>query len=180
MPNKKMVNLTRLKELMDAKGWRSGELSHYSGVKYNTVYSLVIGRRPNVGAKILKEIADALGTTVEFLMDGEEDEDAPKHEMPESVRNLVRVAARLSEVRQEELLRIAAALEKLEREQEDRPLTDETMRALLEIAKRLKESGANGDVLPLLEGLLTSVPRRWLIDLRSTLGQGSHDPNQNH
>src|SRR5678816_1501207 len=100
MPNKNTVNLVRLKELMASKGWRTGELATYSGVKYQTVYSIVIGRRPNVGADILKRMADTLGTTVEYLMGGDEDgEGAPKHEVPESIRNLVRVAVRLSEVR---------------------------------------------------------------------------------
>jgi Predicted transcriptional regulators len=166
MAKKPMVNLARLEEVMAEKGWGAGELAAYSGVKYDTIYSLKKGRRLNPGAETLKKIAEALGVSVDYLL-GESEDRQPQIEkppMPEAIRRLSEVANRLSDVRQEELIRIAEALAKLEREQPLHTLPTRAMEVLLEAAGEL---GIEEEILDELENLLRSNPPTRLIDLGS-------------
>lgn len=120
------VNLTRLKRLMDAKGWGIGDLAQYSGIKYDTVYSVAKGRRTNTSADTLQGIAGALGTSTDYLL-GQGDDAPPIQKPPESIKRLTEMATSLSDERREELLHITAALVALESGQLDRPaltLTD--------------------------------------------------------
>lgn len=117
MEKKPQVNLARLKRLMEKKGYGIGELAEYSGVKYQTVYSLVKGRRTNTTADTLRRIADALDTSIDYLLGNIDDDKPPIEKLPEPIRQIAQVAGNLSEVRQEELLRIAGVLVDIEREQ---------------------------------------------------------------
>lgn len=129
MAKKPSINLTRLKRLMDKKGWGLGELAQYSGVKYQTLYSISVGRRGNTSADKLTKIANTLDTSVDYLLGESDDDTPPIQKLPEGVRKLAEIASLLSEIRREELLRIAAALRQLEEEQ---PLPEETIAASIE------------------------------------------------
>lgn len=132
-----MINLSRLEKLMGKKNWGAGELAEYSGVKYDTVYSLRVGRRTNTTSRTLKKIADALGTSVDYLL-GETDEEKPAlQKLPEQVRQLAEIARNLSEMRQEELTKIAALLEKLDRERQAESETNEVYNLLESIERTI-------------------------------------------
>lgn len=150
MPKKPMVNLTRLTKLMEKKGHGIGELAEYSGVKYDTVYSLVKARRTNTTADTLRRIADALDTSIDYLLGDTDDATPPMPRLPEPIRRLALIANRLSGIRQDELLHIAATLEQLEREQTTYAIPVQTMDVLLSLAEKL---GA-GDVLVELRALI--------------------------
>lgn len=150
MPKKPMINLKRLATLMDKKNYGMGELAEYSGVKYDTVYSIVKGRRTNSSADTLRRIADALDTSIDYLLGDTDDPAPPVQRLPEPIRQLALIANRLSGVRQDELLRIAATLEQLEREQPTYVMPAQVMDVLLTLAEKL---GA-GDVLVELQAMI--------------------------
>lgn len=161
MPKKPMVNLTRLMKMMDKKGYDIVELAEYSGVKYDTVYSLVKGRRTNTTADTLRRIADALDTSIDYLLGDTDDATPPVARLPEPIRQLAEIANRLSGVRQDELVRIAATLEQLEREQPAYVMPVQTMDVLLSLAEKL---GA-GDVLVQLRAMIPQSAARQGDDL---------------
>lgn len=164
MPNKPVVNLTRLKELMDRKRWGLGELAEYSKVKYQTLYSLSVGRRSNTSSQTLKKVADALDTSTDYLLGETDDDKPPIQKLPGAIRQLAEVATQLSDMRQEELLRIAHALRQLEQEQATTPMPNETMYALIKLADEIGKHGDGEDVLDSLRALLHKPPRGWFID----------------
>lgn len=151
-----MVNLTRLQAAMKAKAWGISELAEYSKVKYDTVYSIVKGRRANTTLKVLTALATALGVTPDHLL-GEGEAAPPAPKLPAIIQQLADIAGNLSEVRQEELVRIATALQKLEQEQQT--LTTPMVATLMQLQEKLKEQGVTEDVLDLLDALLPP-PRR--------------------
>lgn len=168
MPKKPVVNLTRLQKLMDAKEWGIGELAAYSDVKYDTVYSLVKGRRRNNSAETLTKIAAALGVSVDYLLEKNGEGEPPAQQLPAAVRKLSDIAGRLPEVWQDELVQIAAALERLKQEQAEHPMNAQTMAALLDLVQKLRDQGGKDeDILPRLETLLRSQLADW-----RTLGKG--------
>lgn len=179
MAKKTQINLTRLKKLMGKKGWGVGELAQYSKVKYQTVYSIYVGRRTNTASGTLKALVAALDTSTDYLLDESDDEEPPIQKLPEAIRQLAEIANQLSGVRQEELLRIAQALRQLEEDQATAPLPSGSMRALLELADKIKEQGGNDDLLESLRALFRSPPRGWFLD-RVPRGQGSENPGQSH
>jgi transcriptional regulator with XRE-family HTH domain len=166
MTKKPQVNLARLKTLMKEKTWGLGELATYSGVKYDTVYSLVKGRRPNSNIATLKNIAGALGVSVDYLLGQSDERGALGPALPETMRQLTEIANRLPEMRQEELVRIARALLELERERAQNPMPVEKMRALLELSEYLRGTGEGENLLLVLKPLLDDLPAAWLLELR--------------
>lgn len=178
MPNKSVVNLTRLKELMNRKRWGLGELAEYSKVKYQTLYSLSVGRRSNTSSDTLRKIADALDTSTDYLLGETDDDTPPIQKLPVAIRQLAEVANQLSEVRQEELLRIGQALLQLEREQAKELLPNGAMYELIKLADQIREQNNGDDVLDSLRALLRKPPRGWFID-NLPRGQGPVNPSQN-
>jgi transcriptional regulator with XRE-family HTH domain len=174
MPKKTMVNLTRLEKLMKAKHWGISELAKYSKVKYDTVYSIVKGRRQNTTLEILTSLATALGTTPDYLLEEGDGAPAPASRLPTAIQQLADIAGNLSEVRQEELIRIATALQKLEQEQQT--LTTPMVATLMELHDKLVEQGVSADTLHLLEALLP--PPRRLSHARTR--QGPHEPGEQY
>lgn len=157
MPNKPKINLRRLQELMDKKNFGLGELATYSGVKYQTMYSIKAGRRTNTTAETLTKIATALDTNVDYLL-GESEDAAPTKSMTDPIRQLAEIATDLSQARQEELIRIAATLLQLEREQGPQPLPAESMRMIVELIEKLEEEEDEGDLLQTLKRMLRTPP----------------------
>lgn len=177
MKKKSMVNLNRLEALLSEKNWGVGELSTYSGVKYDTVYSLRAGRRPNTRAETLKRIADALDTSIDYLL-GESDIRKPvPTEVPEAIRRISEIAGRLSESRQEELLRIAHALEGVEQEESGDPTYIAATRELLKFAQQHQDEGGE-NLLPLLRALLRNAPPHLLTSLQ--LNDQANSPGESH
>lgn len=148
----------RLAQLMDDRGLGDAQLAKKVGVSRTTIFNLRKGRRQTARAELMARIADALATTVDYLLG--EGEDRPP--MPEAISRLSEVANRLSEIRQEELVRMAEALEKLEREQPTYALPARAMEVLLDVAAKM---GIEDEILGDLEALLGSQPPTRLIDL---------------
>lgn len=146
----------RLKAAMKAMRPPMGDtkLAEVAGISRQMVFYLKKGKRNSVSAEILGKIAQALKINVTDLMSGQDESE----KLPEPVRQLAQIASNLSEVRREELLRIAAALEKLEREQADHPLPAASMGASLKIIEELRRNGADLDALDSLEALLRGTP----------------------
>src|SRR5690606_34889023 len=113
----------------------------------------------------IKKIADALETSVSYLLGENDNKNVPTKPLPEPIRQLAQIASNLSKVRQEELIRIAKALAEMEREHAQRPLSEAAVRALTELSEELRGNGENEDLLALLQDLLRNPPPRWLIDL---------------
>lgn len=156
------------------------KLAEKVGISRQMIYLLRKGKRPSASAEIIAKIANATNTTVSYLMGGEENDDAPPiQKLPEPIRQLAEVAGQLSEVRQEELLRIAHALRQLEAEQATAPLPGGTMRALIELADQIRAQGNNDDLLESLRALFRSPPRGWFLD-GLPRGQGPKNPDQSH
>lgn len=176
MTTKPVVNLTRLKELMNRKRWGLGELAEYSKVKYQTLYSLSVGRRSNTSSETLKKIADALDTSTDYLLGEIDDDKPPIQKLPGAIRQLAEVANQLSGVRQEELLRIGQALLQLEKEQAKELLPNGTMYELIKLADQIREQGEYDDMLDSLRALLRKPPRGWFIDSLPR-GQGPENPS---
>jgi transcriptional regulator with XRE-family HTH domain len=133
MNTKPTVNLNRLERLMSERNWSIADLAEYSGVKYNTVYSLCTGRRVNTSSRTLMKIAEALDTSADYLLGETEEEKPPLQKLPRQVRQLAEVARKLSEPRQEELLRIAALIDELDRERQTEERADEMSQLLASI-----------------------------------------------
>lgn len=105
----------RLKAAMKAMRPPMGDtkLAEVAGISRQMVFYLKKGKRNSVSAEILGKIAQALKINVADLMSGQDESE----KLPDRFRQLAQVASNLSEVRQEELLRIAGVLVDIEREQ---------------------------------------------------------------
>jgi transcriptional regulator with XRE-family HTH domain len=131
------IDHTRLLMLLSEKNWKAPELAHYAGINYHTAYAIVKGRRANPNANTLTAICKALGCTSDYLLGKSKNRYPATNELPELVRQLARVASRLSEARQEELIRLAALLEDLEREKPSYNIPAENVMRLVQIVEKL-------------------------------------------
>lgn len=156
--SKTTVNVVRLAAKMKEKGYSIPELAEESGVKYDTVYSLIKGRRTNSTVETLQPLAAVLDTSVDYLL-GNIDDDAPAARTPAAVVQLAAVATRLSSVAQSELIRMAEGLARIEREQRSVPLPQATMRQLLELSYELRDRGGYEEIATALQTLLRSQAR---------------------
>lgn len=167
MPKKTVINLDRLQELLKARGLDLRTLAEKAGLSPDTLYSLNAQRRGKAtGTPTLQKIADALGTTIEYLI-GEEGEGTTeaKPAIPPTLQELMAIARRLSDVRQEELVRIAITLEEIERETEKRPMPDERYKALLDLVEQIRQNKEiDEDAVNLLESIIRRRPGRWFVD----------------
>lgn len=151
------LNQAKLKQLMELRVMSDGDLARQSGLGRTTVYYLRTGKHQTTSERNIKALADALGTTIDYLSSDEaiDEEDGRVAVMlPEALLELTQIAARLSEIRQEELVRIAATLEEMERAQASTPPSVKTMEALLLVAEQLREQVGGTDPLESLEAVL--------------------------
>ncbi len=58
----------RLRELREQRGWSISTLASLSGVSVSQLYRLEKGERPRVAAVTLARIAQALETSVDYLL----------------------------------------------------------------------------------------------------------------
>lgn len=149
----------RLQDLMDRRNVSDYKLGKMTGISRTMIYYLRKGERKSASAEFITKLANALDTTVDYLL-GEEVNGSGRVTVtvPEGVRRLTEIANRLSEIRQEELVRIAAALEQVEREQATYWNSVEIVQQLLAFAEHYRE-GDDPDLLDLLE-TLRRAPRR--------------------
>lgn len=102
------VNINRLDEQMEKKRWGPGDLATYSGVSYDTIYKIRVAERPRTSAEILGKLAQALGTSVDYLLELTDDPTpASKKELPEDLRELYEYFVQLSPMRQMFMLQLA-------------------------------------------------------------------------
>lgn len=143
------------------------DLAALTNMSKSTIYYLRTGKHKSTSAENLKKIADALETTPDYLMRSDEEDDDRRVAvlLPEPIRKLAQIAGNLSDVRQEELIRIAEALEKLERDQPVYVLPTRMMEVLLEVAGEL---GIESESLEELEELLRGQPPARLVDFGPT------------
>ena len=182
MKEKPMVNLERLQKLMNKKGWGLGELAQYSGVKYETVYSLKSGRRKNSTMDTLKRIAGALNTSVDYLLGTTEEEKPPMEQLPDAIRRIAEIASTLSRMRQEELARIAETLADLEREQLAGPLPEGNTRALMDVVDDVRRHGIpDAELLASLDRIVngSGTSTGWSFGLDNGY-DGTTQPGHNH
>lgn len=162
----------RLAEAMERQGFSDYTLAKKTGISRTAIYYLKTGKRAQPSAEIVKRLAEGLGTTVEYLMGVDDLSLTAAPKMSAAIQQLAAIAGNLSEVRQEELIRIATALQALEHEQQI--LTTPMVAALMELSEKLREQGVSEDVMQLLEALLP--PPRHLT--RPYRRQRSNNPGQ--
>lgn len=134
-------NRVRLQKLMDERGLVDAELASLAGVSKGTIYYLRTGKHKSTSAEKLRRIAVVLGTTPEYLLGHNEEEEPEDYlvpvMLPAPIRRLAQAAMRLSELRQEEAIRIVEALEEMERAQPVLTLPLRAMDLLLDVAAEL-------------------------------------------
>lgn len=149
----------RLQDLMDRRNVSDYKLGKMTGISRTMIYYLRKGERKSASAELLAKLANALETTVDYFIGADQAANGRVTvTVPEGVRRLTEIANRLSEIRQEELVRIAAALEQVEREQAAHWNSVEIVQRLLAFAEHYRE-GDTPDLLELLE-TLRRTPRR--------------------
>ncbi len=94
------IVLERLEALMQARELGPGELAAQSGLSYNYVYKIRLGKAPRVSAVELGKLARTLGTSVEYLTGAVDSPDRPDAEpaYPIPPPGLVRAIVRLNEM----------------------------------------------------------------------------------
>lgn len=123
----------RLQDLMDRRGVSDYQVAEAAGISRTMVYYLRKGQRKSASAEVMTKLAKALETTVDYFIGADDSTNGRVTvTVPEGVRRLTEVANRLSELRQEELVRIAEVLEKFEREEAERN-AEEDARQIAEI-----------------------------------------------
>lgn len=147
------IDYERFEKLMKEKKWKASELGKYAGLDYNTAYAIFTGRRPNPNSDTLMAICKALGCTTDYLLGRSNQRYPVTDKLPEQVRQLTRIAGKLSETRQEELLRIAETLEELESR---RPVYTVAGNMIDQILALIEGLGSEGDTVVIKE-MLRSV-----------------------
>ncbi len=146
-----MINLTRLNQLMTENDMNMTDLAAASGVSYSTIYSIHKVRRANTSSATINKLAKALHASANDLLQGGAGD--LEEEMPGAVKHLAQIAAELSEARQEELVRIADALKKLEKEEGYFSVDRQKMLTLLHAAENLPPGAKTADLLRALQEL---------------------------
>lgn len=99
----------RVKEIMEERGWKPGQLAVQSDVAYDTIYKLLNTDRQRPSAEIVTRLANALGCSVEYLMDMTDNSAPVTLSISDALREVVEIAKTLPEARQRDLLLMAQA-----------------------------------------------------------------------
>jgi transcriptional regulator with XRE-family HTH domain len=174
------VNRERLKSLMLKRNVGDGDMAKLTGISRTTFYYLRTGHHSTTSERALTAIAEALDTTVEYLTgegEPEEENDRVAVVLDEPTRKLAQVAANLSAVRKEELIRMAQALVDMEREQNKLPLDAGAMDRLIAIYDQLRIFAGGDDPLDSLEELLRNNRNLPPGGTQASNGLGNHSHN---
>lgn len=149
------------------------------------VFYLRKGERNSASAEIVAKLAQALNTTMSYLMGGEtEGDEVPMQKLPELVKQIAEIASNMSELRQAEALRLLVTLAEIEREQDkpDAPgLSVDTSANLLEIWKQWRENPDDDRLIQDIEAGLRRLSQKghWTVPY-SPRNQDAHKPIQDH
>lgn len=170
----------KLSTILKRRGLSDYKMAEMTGISRTMIFYLRKGQRPKVSAAILTRIANALEVDVEELMTGDNPQSTT--EVPESIRQLAQVAGKLSEVRREELVRIAEALAKMEKEQAQNPLPPASLEVLMGIMEEFRRNGASADTLAAVEAILRSAALSQLFGLtdKNSSAQDGDDVTQDN
>lgn len=69
----------RIARLRESKGWSPYDLQMESGVREQNIRNYESGRRNANDADILKALADALGVSVDYLVEASSESNTPNH-----------------------------------------------------------------------------------------------------
>lgn len=170
----------KLAALLSRRGLSDYKVAEMTGISRTMIFYMRKGQRTKVSAAILTKIANALEIDISELMTGDNTQLVAASEVPEAVRQLAKIAGKLSGVRQEELVRIAEALEKLEREQAKNPIPDASLGIMLGFLEELRKNGANNDTLASVEAILRSISPSRLTHLGRSSAQDGDDVVQDN
>lgn len=175
------INSARLKRLMDKRGVSDGDLAEAVGKGRTTIYYLRVGKNKTTSEATLRLIADYLQTTMEYLTEESEadlDDGRVPVLLPERPRRLAEIAVKLSGLRQEELLRIAATFEKMEAEELRQPVSTEMMRDLLKQVADLGPHASVANLIQVLRSIMGNQSGSGFIDLGGPGESGPEQPGQ--
>lgn len=153
----------RLIDLMKREKMGDTRLAKKAGVSRTMIHYLKSGERKTASAEVISKIAGALNTTVGYLLGEEEGENSIAQVLPSTVHRLLEIAVDLSGVRQEELLRIAATLKKMEAEENSQGIPP-AVNDVIRMVERIQPDGGDKLIQALLN-LIENGNNRWLIDL---------------
>lgn len=180
MSKKTMVNISRLERLIERKGWDWRELARQSGLSYDTLWSMKSGRRPNTSSATLQKLAAVLGVSADYLLGQDEKQEVVIGEPlpPAAVRKLTESAERLSELRQEELLRISLTFEKMEAEEAKLDIPDDMMAELMKLTKGLGPHATAKNLIIALGMIFGNQKSGWMVDLGGTRPSSPDNPTE--
>jgi transcriptional regulator with XRE-family HTH domain len=138
----------RLKLMMEKRNLKPGQLEYLSGVSQPMISLLLKDSRPNVSVIIVAKLAGALGCSVDYLVGLTEDYRPLPMNLTDALDDLVRVARKLPNYRQSDLLEIAKTFQN-KNEMDDTRL----MNTVLEKINELGGVEAESLILGLLESL---------------------------
>ncbi|HXF60739.1 MAG TPA: helix-turn-helix domain-containing protein [Caldilineaceae bacterium] len=157
MEKKPGLNVERLNEMMERRGWGPGELAYQSGVGYDTIYKIRSAKRPRTSAEILAQLAQALGCSVDYLV-GLTDSPVPygKQSLSPLQQALMVEIGKLSPRRQRDLWQIVAGL--LRADAEDRASLERDLRVNRQLREAVERLGGEQALQELFEWLGFSPP----------------------
>ncbi len=131
------VNIDRLNQQLEKKRWGPGDLATYSGVSYDTIYKIRIATRPRTSAEILGKLAQALGTSVDYLLELTDDPTpASLKELPEELREMYEYFKLLSPLRQMFMVQLARLMS-IDQAQSDASQRQRWMHTMLDEIERM-------------------------------------------
>jgi transcriptional regulator with XRE-family HTH domain len=110
METKPTLRIDRIEALMESKGWTVADLAAMSGLTYDSVYKIVNNMRPRTYADSMALIADALGTTVQYLMGMTDNRNPQLPGSSETVLEIADVARGVKETTKIDILLVAKGL----------------------------------------------------------------------
>lgn len=125
----------RLNELMTKRQLNAGQLAYMTKISRTMIYYLQKGKRSTTSGEFVSKLADALGTSMQYLV-GETDDDSPNQKkMSTEVADIVTVAEDLSVNGQRRILAICEALLKIEKSADVESIYSEIMDLIARLAE---------------------------------------------
>jgi transcriptional regulator with XRE-family HTH domain len=107
MKREPVVNIQRIRQEIERKGLKPGEIAEQSGVKYDTLYKILNKEKPRTSAEFVARLAAYFNCSVEYLL-GMTDHRAPVVlDISAELEDLIDIVRRLPGHRQRDLVAIA-------------------------------------------------------------------------